>query len=83
MMLSLCFAVELFTEVRYRMPGAAMPFFIAYAALIPASAFADVHKRFKKKEQKDERNQAGHDSDQNEPVGDVATYRDRRHYHIR
>jgi hypothetical protein len=48
--LSLCFGVEVFTEVKYNLSYAALPFFIIYAVLIPATAFVDVVKRYKTEE---------------------------------
>jgi hypothetical protein len=54
MALSLCFGVQLFTEVRYNLPPAAIPFFVTYVILIPAAAFADVRKRYKNKDTCDE-----------------------------
>lgn len=47
--LSLCFAVQMFTTVRYDLPLSAMPYYALYAGFIPLSAFADVHRRFKNK----------------------------------
>lgn len=42
------FAVQMWTCVRYQLPGAVLPFYAVYVVLVPASAFVDVHKRFKK-----------------------------------
>lgn len=47
--LSLCFAVQMFTTVRYELPLSAMPYYALYAVFIPLSAFADVQRRFKNK----------------------------------
>lgn len=44
-----CFAVQMSTCVRYDLPHAILPFYGIYVLLVPASAFADVRKRFKNK----------------------------------
>jgi hypothetical protein len=49
MALALCFAVQLWTCVRYQLPDAVLPFYAVYVLFIPLSAFADVRKRYKKK----------------------------------
>lgn len=48
MAISACFAVQMWTCVKYGLPGAILPFYAAYALMVPAAAFADVRKRFKK-----------------------------------
>lgn len=50
MAISACFAVQMWTCVKYDLPDAVLPFYTAYALLVPAAAFADVRKRFKNKE---------------------------------
>lgn len=50
MAIALSFAVQMFTCVRYHLPNAILPFYAMYVALVPASAFVDVHKRYKKKD---------------------------------
>lgn len=42
-----CFAVQMWTCVRYGMPDAPLPFYAVYVVFVPISAFADVRKRFK------------------------------------
>jgi hypothetical protein len=49
MALALCFAVQLWTCIRYHLPDALVPFYLVYILFIPLSAFADVRKRYKKK----------------------------------
>ena len=44
-----CFAVQMWTCVRYGLPRAVLPFYAVYVVFVPVSAFADVHKRYKKK----------------------------------
>lgn len=48
--IALCFAVQIYTCVRHGLPGAILPFYAVYVLLVPASAFADVHKRYKNKD---------------------------------
>lgn len=43
-----CFAVQMWTCVRYHLPYAVLPFYAVYVLMVPASAFTDVRKRFKK-----------------------------------
>jgi hypothetical protein len=49
MAMALCFAVQLWTCVRYQLPDAVLPFYVVFILFIPLSAFADVRKRYKKK----------------------------------
>jgi hypothetical protein len=49
MALALCFAIQLWSCVRYRLPEAIVPFYVVYIVFIPLSAFADVRKRYKTK----------------------------------
>lgn len=49
MAISACFAVQMWSCVKYSLPIAILPFYAAYALMVPASAFADVRKRFKNK----------------------------------
>jgi len=44
-----CFAVQMWTCAKYQLPGAILPFYGLQVLAVPASAFADVRKRFKKK----------------------------------
>lgn len=46
--ISACFAVQMWSCVKYDLPRAILPFYAAYALMVPAAAFADVRKRFKK-----------------------------------
>lgn len=48
MALAMCFAVQLWTCVRYQLSAAVVPFYLVYILFIPLSAFADVRKRYKK-----------------------------------
>lgn len=43
-----CFAIQMSTCVHYSLPLAILPFYAVYAVLVPAAAFADVRKRYKK-----------------------------------
>lgn len=45
--IAVCFAVQMWTCVKYDLPDAPLPFYAVYVVLVPASAFADVRKRFK------------------------------------
>lgn len=47
--ISVCFGVLMWTCVRNNLPLSLLPFYATYVVLVPASAFADVHKRFKNK----------------------------------
>lgn len=49
MALATCFAVQLWTCIRYDLPDAIVPFYAVYILFIPLSAFADVRKRYKTK----------------------------------
>jgi hypothetical protein len=49
MAMAMCFAVQLWTCVRYELSPAVAPFYVVYILFIPLSAFADVRKRYKKK----------------------------------
>jgi hypothetical protein len=49
MAISVCFAVQMWTCVRYQLPGAVLPFYALQVLAVPVSAFADVRKRYKKK----------------------------------
>jgi hypothetical protein len=49
MALAMCFAVQLWTCIRYDLPNAIVPFYAVYILFIPLSAFADVRKRYKTK----------------------------------
>lgn len=42
-----CFAVQMWTCVKYDLPDAILPFYAVYVLFVPISAFADVRKRFK------------------------------------
>lgn len=42
-----CFAVLMWTCVRYGLPRSVLPFYAVYVLFVPASAFADVRKRYK------------------------------------
>ena len=42
------FAVQMWTCAKYQLPGAILPFYGLQVLAVPASAFADVRKRFKK-----------------------------------
>jgi hypothetical protein len=44
-----CFAVQMWTCVKYNLPRAILPFYAVYVVFVPVSAFADVRKRFKNK----------------------------------
>lgn len=44
-----CFGVQMWMCVKYQLPHALLPFYAVYVLLIPASAFADIHKRYNKK----------------------------------
>lgn len=50
MAIAMCFAVQMWTCARYDFPAALLPFYALYTVLVPLSAFADVRKRYKKKE---------------------------------
>lgn len=45
--IAVCFGVQMWTCVKYDLPDALLPFYAIYVVLVPASAFADVRKRFK------------------------------------
>lgn len=47
MAISCCFAVLMWTCVKYDLPSAILPFYGVYAVFVPVAAFADVRKRFK------------------------------------
>lgn len=49
MAISGCFAVQMWTCVRYQLPGAVLPFYALQVLAVPVSAFADVRKRYKNK----------------------------------
>jgi hypothetical protein len=49
MAIAVCFAVQMWTCVRYELPGAVLPFYALQVLAVPVSAFADVRKRYKKK----------------------------------
>jgi hypothetical protein len=49
MAMAMCFAVQLWTCVRYELSPAIVPFYVVFILFIPLSAFADVRKRYKKK----------------------------------
>jgi len=44
-----CFASQAWTCVHYGLPLSPIPFYLQYIVLVPASAFVDVHKRYKNK----------------------------------
>lgn len=45
--IAVCFGVQMWTCVKYGLPDSPLPFYAVYVVLVPASAFADVRKRFK------------------------------------
>lgn len=45
--IALCFAVQMWTCVKYQLPLSVIPFYAVYVFLVPASAFSDVRKRYK------------------------------------
>ena len=49
MAIAACFAVQMATSVHYNLSRAMLPFYCVYVLLVPMSAFADVHKRYKNK----------------------------------
>lgn len=49
MMIPICFAIEMFTAVRYGHPLILLAFYGVYIFMVPASAFTDVNKRYKNK----------------------------------
>jgi hypothetical protein len=49
MAISACFGIQMSVCVRYQLPHAVLPFYAVYAVMVPASAFADVRKRYKQK----------------------------------
>jgi hypothetical protein len=49
MAMAMCFAVQLWTSVRYELSAAVIPFYVVHILFIPLSAFSDVRKRYKKK----------------------------------
>lgn len=49
MAIPICFAVEMFTAVKYNQPLILLAYYGVYILMVPASAFTDVLKRHKKK----------------------------------
>lgn len=45
--ISMCFAILMWTCVKYDLPSAILPFYAVYAVFVPVAAFSDVRKRFK------------------------------------
>lgn len=48
MAIPLCFAVQMFTAVKYNFPLIILAYYSVYIFMVPASAFTDVRKRYKK-----------------------------------
>lgn len=46
--MAMCFAVQLWSCVRYELSTAPVPFYVSFIFFIPLSALADVRKRYKK-----------------------------------
>jgi hypothetical protein len=50
MAIPLCFAVQMFTAVKYDFPYIILAYYSVYIFMVPASAFTDLRKRYKNKE---------------------------------
>lgn len=48
MAIPVCFAIEMFTAVRYGHPSILLAYYGVYILLVPASALTDINKRYKK-----------------------------------